>query len=133
MFTWRAAVLGLAVFAGAVAFAVQVEREGDVHEVHGGLALLGEKVSAGRQHGEWPSGFRVASDRESSARRDGRGANRILEVPASLAHDPWGNAYGYRIGRVTSLGADGLPGGSGLDADHAWDIAARRCSCGARR
>jgi general secretion pathway protein G len=43
----------------------------------------------------------------------------LAQVPA----DPWGNAYGYSLAgtgagyELVSLGADGLPGGDGVNAD----------------
>ena len=54
--------------------------------------------------------------------RDGQGQT-YLHNRTELPLDPWGNAYGYEPPtysadyRVFSLGKDGLPGGSGDDAD----------------
>lgn len=60
------------------------------------------------------TGFLPEEDRGLSALVEAR---MLTELPK----DPWGNPYGYEIldgkARVHSLGADGKPGGEGLDAD----------------
>jgi general secretion pathway protein G len=52
---------------------------------------------------------------------DEEGLSWMVEIPL----DPWGNAYVYEHDgesvRVLSLGADGVPGGEGLDADVSSD------------
>lgn len=67
------------------------------------------------------NGGRPPSDLETLVRPDENGASYLdcEEVPL----DPWGAPYRYELVaeppgfRVTSFGADGLPGGSGDDAD----------------
>lgn len=52
-----------------------------------------------------------------------KGWNGPYLKKGELPQDPWGNAYDYRhrgqngFPEITSLGADGRPGGSGEDAD----------------
>lgn len=52
-----------------------------------------------------------------------RGWNGPYLKKGELPEDPWGNSYEYRFPgkhgapEITSLGADGRPGGSGEDAD----------------
>lgn len=44
----------------------------------------------------------------------------------SPTEDPWGNTFEYRVVdgavEISSLGADGEPGGDGADADRSWTV-----------
>ena len=63
------------------------------------------------------SGLRALAERDGALR-----SNKIYLKKMPI--DPWGNEYGYESdGReidIWSLGADGVPGGEGEDADIHW-------------
>ena len=96
-------------------------------ELHRELRALGEAAEAHRRYhaGAWPTGIEVAGSPSAAA-------GTCLVVSEDAATDPWGRPYRFTRGRFTSLGADGRPGGTGRDADHAWDVVRGACGCGAR-
>ncbi len=122
MAQWRKIGLALLGIGGMTAFGMQVQRSGDLTEVHAGLRALGDEVISHQERtGQWPSGIETTAGQDSA-----------LQVSEASSLDPWDQPYVYGAGRVTSLGSDQDRGGTGDAADHAWDISRGRCSCGAR-